>query len=205
MNRPPGRRIVIASSNAGKLREFAALPALAAYTLLPQRELGIDDAEETAATFAGNALLKARHAADASGLIAIADDSGLCVDALQGRPGVYSARYGGAGLDDAGRNRRLLEELAGVPTRARAAHYHCAIACAAPGGVPPLVCEASWQGHLLETPRGTGGFGYDPLFVPAGDRRTAAELPLEEKNRQSHRALALMQLAARLPAWLATQ
>ena len=184
-------RLVVASSNPGKLRELKRLLAGIALEIVPQSALGIEGAAETAATFEGNALLKARHAARLAGSAALADDSGLEVDALGGRPGVYSARYAGDGASDADNNALLLKQLARCqePRRAR---YRCVIALVRDAADPsPVVAAGSWEGRIALSPRGDGGFGYDPLFVVGDGTQTAAELPLELKNRISHRALAL--------------
>ena len=162
---------------------------------LPVRIVGLDEAglaapDETGATFAENAALKARHAADGSGQLALADDSGLEVDALGGAPGVRSARWAGAGADDEANRRRLIRELAGVPEDRRTGRFRCAIAVARPVG-PVEVVEGALEGRLLTEPRGTGGFGYDPLFLLPERGLTLAELPLDEKNAVSHRARAL--------------
>lgn len=189
------RRVVIATANPGKLREFVALLADRGFEVLPQSVFDVVSPEETADTFAGNALIKARAAARASGLPAIADDSGLEVDALGGRPGVWSARYAGPGASDRDNNALLLAELAGVPDAARAARYRCVVAWVRDADDPsPLFGEASWEGRIGTAELGTGGFGYDPLFIVAGTTRTAAQLSAEEKNRLSHRARALAAL-----------
>ena len=188
-------RVVIATGNAGKLREMRALLAGCGLEALPQAAFDIVPPPEDGATFVANALIKARHAARVSGLPAIADDSGLEVDALDGRPGVLSARYAGEACDDGANNARLLAELAGVPPPSRGARYRCAMVFVRHAGDPqPVVCEASWEGRIGTTPRGTGGFGFDPLFEVAGDTRTAAEMPAAEKNEASHRGQALRAL-----------
>jgi XTP/dITP diphosphohydrolase len=195
------RRVVLATGNRGKLAELRAILAGSGLEILPQSDFGIEPPPEDGDTFAANALIKARHAARLAGLPAIADDSGLEVDALGGRPGIWSARYAGPGCTDADNNRRLLEELAAVPDGRRTARYRCAMAWVEHADdARPLVCEATWEGRIARAPRGGGGFGYDPLFVVAGDRRTAAEMPAEEKNRVSHRGQALAALAAALAA-----
>jgi XTP/dITP diphosphohydrolase len=189
-------KAVLASSNAGKLRELAAILAPLGYELVTQSSLGIDTPPETGTTFAENALLKARHAARLAGLPALADDSGIEVDALDGRPGVYSARYAGEGATDLANLQKMLHELRGVPTERRSARYRCVIAFARSAGEPaPLIAHGSWEGRVLTAPRGTGGFGYDPIFQPAGLDVTAAELSAEEKNARSHRGEALRALA----------
>jgi XTP/dITP diphosphohydrolase len=199
-------RVVLASGNAGKLRELAALLAPLELELIAQSELGIGAAQETGATFLENALLKARHAALAARLPALADDSGIEVDALGGRPGVWSARYAGAGASDADNLRLLLAELAGVPEEGRGARYQCVIVLVrSAADAQPLLARGSWEGRIARAPRGHGGFGYDPVFLPAGERRTAAELPAAEKNAVSHRAQALRALVAMLqgPGYIA--
>ena len=194
-SRQPLRRVVLATGNAGKQRELAALLAPRGFELILQTTLGIESAEETGDTFTANALLKARHASAAAGLPALSDDSGLEVDALDGRPGVWSARYAGPDATDAANNARLLAELSGVPVPARTARYRCVIAFvrSADDGAP-LLAEGSWEGVIGTEPRGSGGFGYDPLFLPEGCACTAAELPAEQKNAISHRAAALKAL-----------
>jgi XTP/dITP diphosphohydrolase len=199
-------KLVLASGNAGKQREFAALLAPVGIELLLQSTLGIDSIEETGTTFEANALLKARHAASGSGLPALADDSGLEVDALGGRPGVWSARFAGASASDTDNIQRLLTELAGVPWERRAARYRCVLALVrSAGDAAPLIAAGSWEGRIAMQPAGSGGFGYDPLFVPEGEQRSAAQLPAAEKNANSHRARALAALLAQLapPASLA--
>jgi XTP/dITP diphosphohydrolase len=195
------RRVVLATGNRGKLAELRAILAGSGLEVLPQSDFGIEPPVEDGETFAANALIKARHAARLAGLPAIADDSGLEVDALGGRPGIHSARYAGPGCTDADNNRRLLEELAGVPDERRSARYRCAMAFVDHAEDPrPLVCEAAWEGWIGRSPRGAGGFGYDPLFIVAGGSRTAAEMPAGEKNLVSHRGQALAALEAALRA-----
>lgn len=192
-------RIVLASSNPGKLRELTALLAPLRLELLPQADLGITAPEETGTTFRENALLKARHAARHAGLPALADDSGLEVDALGGRPGVHSARYAGAGASDPANLERLLQELQATPDAERGARYQCVIACVHRGQDPqPLIATGTWAGRIVRVPAGSGGFGYDPVFVPAGETCTAAQLSAARKNAISHRALALHALIAGL-------
>lgn len=189
-------KAVLASSNAGKLRELAAILAPLGYDLITQASLGIDTPPETGKTFAQNALLKAHHAARLSGLPAIADDSGIEVDALGGRPGVYSARYAGEGATDLANLQKMLDELRYVPARQRTARYQCVIAFArSPDDAAPLIAQGTWEGHVLMAPHGTGGFGYDPIFKPAGLEVSAAELSADEKNARSHRGEALRALA----------
>jgi XTP/dITP diphosphohydrolase len=196
-------RVVLASANQAKLREMRALLAPLGLELIGQTELGVQGAEETGATFIDNARIKACHAAVASGLAAIADDSGIEVDALGGRPGVYSARYAGPSATDEENVRRLLHELREVPPARRGARYRCSIVFArSPDDPSPLVTEGVWEGHITHAPRGAGGFGYDPVFVPTGLDVTAAQLPAEVKNSLSHRGQALRALQAQLRAWM---
>jgi XTP/dITP diphosphohydrolase len=192
-------RAVLASNNPGKLRELAALLAPCSLQLLGQSELGIHPADETGTTFVENALLKAHHAARHARLPALADDSGLEVDALGGRPGVWSARFAGEGASDAENLRQLLAELGEVPEGYRQARYQCVIVWVrSVGDQTPLVARGTWEGHIAHAARGQGGFGYDPVFIPAGGHRTAAELSAAEKNAVSHRAQALRALVAML-------
>ena len=190
---------VLASANPGKLREFAALLSPFALQLVPQGELGIRPAAETGTTFLENALIKARHAAHLAHLPALADDSGLEVEALGGRPGVWSARFAGEAASDEDNLRRLLAELHDVPDEFRQARYQCVIVFLRSGQDPvPLIARGSWQGSIAHNPRGQGGFGYDPVFVPAGEHRSAAQLGSAEKNAVSHRGQALRALVAML-------
>jgi XTP/dITP diphosphohydrolase len=195
------RRVVLASGNAGKLRELAALLAPLDLTLIAQGELGVAAAAETGTTFLENALLKARHAARAAHLPALADDSGIEVDALGGRPGVFSARYAGEGASDEDNLSLLLRELADVPAERRGARYQCVIVLVRDAAdTRPLVAHGTWEGRIARTARGAGGFGYDPVFLPRGAGHTAAELSVGEKNTLSHRAQALRALVAMLGA-----
>ncbi|GAB3515258.1 RdgB/HAM1 family non-canonical purine NTP pyrophosphatase [Pseudoxanthomonas daejeonensis] len=197
-------RLVLASGNAGKLAELQALLANTGAVLLPQSALGVDDIEETGLTFVENALLKARHAARVTGLPALADDSGLCVDALGGAPGLYSARYAGGHGDSAANIARLMRELEGLNPQWRTAHFYSVIVLLRHAEDPqPLVAEGIWPGLVLDAPRGTGGFGYDPVFFDTEHGLSAAELDPALKNRISHRGRALDQLRIRLPAALA--
>ena len=190
-------RIVIATGNRGKLREIASLLADLELEVVAQADLGVEPPEETGTTFVENALQKARHAARETGLPAIADDSGLVVAALEGRPGVWSARYAGPGADDAANNARLLRELDGV--RDRRAYFHCAAVLVRDAEDPdPIVAEASWHGEIAETEAGAGGFGYDPLFRVPGCGCTSAELTSTEKNELSHRGQAMRALHDRM-------
>ena len=194
-------RVILASSNKGKLRELSALLAPLGYDLIAQNTLGIDTPPETGDTFAANALLKARHAAAAAGFPALADDSGIEVDALGGRPGIYSARYAGEGASDEDNLQKLLREMRGVPEAKRTARYQCVIAFVTAADDPqPILATGTWDGTLIGEPRGLGGFGYDPIFIPSGFDRTAAELEPGEKNSLSHRGQALRALVGRLPS-----
>jgi len=194
-------KLVLASGNHGKLAEFGALLADSGYEVVPQGQLGVTDAEETGLSFVENALLKARHAARASGLPALADDSGLCVDHLGGAPGLYSARYSGNHGDAAANNAKLLRALEGVPDGQRSAFFICVLVLLRHAEDPaPLIAEGRWHGHVLHASRGTQGFGYDPLFLPQGQALSAAELDPVLKNTLSHRALALARLHALLSA-----
>ncbi|APG04157.1 non-canonical purine NTP pyrophosphatase, RdgB/HAM1 family [Luteibacter rhizovicinus DSM 16549] len=191
-------RLVLASGNAGKVIELEQLLAGSGVQLVPQTALGVSDAEETGLTFVENALIKARHAARATGMPALADDSGICVDALGGAPGLYAARYAGKHGDSAANNAKLLHELAGVPTDQRSAYFIAVLVVLRHADDPaPLIAEGRWHGRILEAPRGEGGFGYDPLFLPAGHELGAAELDPAVKNRLSHRGQALEVLKAR--------
>jgi guanylate kinase len=185
-------RTVLASGNPGKLRELAAMLGALGLELIAQSELGIESPPETGSTFLENALIKARHASRRSGLPALADDSGIEVDALEGRPGVRSARFAGEGASDAENLQKLLAELHEVPTEFRQARYHCVIAFVRRHDDPdPIVAHGTWEGRIALEPRGSGGFGYDPIFLPADMHGTAAELDPAVKNEISHRAQAL--------------
>lgn len=191
------KKLVLASNNSGKLREFAQLLAQLDFEVLPQSHFNIPEAEEPHHTFLENALEKARHAARLSGLPALADDSGLCVEALGGAPGVYSAHYAGEPRSDESNNAKLLAELAGKDNRR--AHYVCVLVLVRHADDPqPIVVEGEWHGEILAAPRGTGGFGYDPLFLVPGFGCSSAELTAEQKNAISHRGKALQLLIARL-------
>jgi XTP/dITP diphosphohydrolase len=197
-------KLVIASNNPGKLREIAAILAPLAIEVVTQGALGVPEAEEPHCTFIENALAKARHASRITGLPALADDSGVCVHALGGEPGVHSARYAegaASGRDDQDRrnNQKLLQALSSATDRR--AHYYCVIVLVRHADDPqPLIAEAEWHGEILREPRGSGGFGYDPLFLVPEFGRTGAELQPEDKNRVSHRGRALAQLVTRLRA-----
>ena len=195
----PDVKVVLASSNPGKLSELRALLRPAGLQVVPQDALGVEPPEETGVTFVENALIKARAACAATGLPALADDSGVVVDALGGAPGVRSARYAGEGASDADNLAMLLEALSGVDPSARGGAFVCAIVYLRDAQDPcPIVCEGVWKGRILEAPRGDGGFGYDPVFFVETLNRTAAELSRAEKNAISHRGQALAQLLDRL-------
>lgn len=197
-------KLVLASNNAGKLAEFSRLLEGSGLQVLPQAEFGVADAEETGLTFVENALLKARHAARATGLPALADDSGLCVDALGGAPGLYSSRYAGQDADTAANVIKLLHALQDVPEARRSARFHCALVLLRhPEDPQPLIAEVSWEGRILPAPRGSHGFGYDPVFLDPKHGLSAAELDPATKNRIGHRGRALEQLRQRLPGFLA--
>lgn len=199
---PP--KVVLASSNAGKLREIARLLEKLSVTVVPQSEFSVSDADETGATFAENSLLKARHAAAATGLPAIADDSGLSVDALGGRPGVFSARYAGPNATDDENIDKLLAELDAVAADDRSAAFHCAACFVLPGDSEPLLANGEWRGSILPRRRGDGGFGYDPVFLDPDSGRSSAELSAEEKNVRSHRGKALRALVDLIEAQFST-
>ncbi len=195
-------KIVLASANLGKQREFAALLGPRGFELVPQSQLRIESVAETGHTFEDNALLKARHAASLSGLAALADDSGLEVDALSGRPGVRSARFAGPEASDEDNNRQLMAELAERADAPRTARYRCVLALVRSADDPrPLLAQGSWEGRIALTPAGSGGFGYDPYFIPNGFDCTAAELSAVQKNALSHRGIALRDLITRLATW----
>jgi len=192
-------RLVLATGNAGKLREMREILGPWQVEVRSLAEFTASAAEETGLTFVENALLKARFAAQAAGLPAIADDSGLEVDALHGAPGIFSARYAGPGCDDAANNARLLRELEAVPDAGRGARYRCAMVYLRwPEDPAPVVAQAAWEGRIGRTPRGNGGFGYDPLFLVEDGVRSAAELAPADKNQRSHRGQALRALVAAL-------
>ena len=192
-------RLVLASGNQGKLREFRRLLAPLAIDVVAQAELGIGEADEPYATFVENALAKARHASAASGLAALADDSGICVAALGGAPGVISAHYAGEPRSDARNNAKLVAALQGVADRR--AHYACVLVLVRRADDPePVIAEGRWHGRVIDTPRGDGGFGYDPHFVDAASGLTGAEMALADKNAVSHRGVAMRALIERLRA-----
>jgi XTP/dITP diphosphohydrolase len=192
-------KCIFASGNPGKLREVREILGKLGVAVVSQAEFGIESVDETAATFVDNALLKARHAASCSGLPAIADDSGLCVDALGGEPGLRSARYAGPSANDAANIRKLLDALRDVPGVKRQAHFHCAAVLVRPRDTgDPLIVEQDWHGLILDSPAGCGGFGYDPVFFDPALGKAASELSPAEKNAVSHRGKALRLLASRL-------
>jgi XTP/dITP diphosphohydrolase len=198
MQSPP-KDLVLASNNPGKAREIGQLLAGRQVHVRPQSDFGVPEAEETGLTFVENAILKARNAALHSGLPAIADDSGIEVDALHGAPGIYSARYAGTGADDAANNAKLLQALAEVPEAERTARFQCVMVYLRHAEDPtPLICQGTWEGRILQAPQGDHGFGYDPLFLVPDQGCSAAELAPEVKNRLSHRGQALRQLLAAL-------
>ncbi len=193
------KQLVLASSNAGKLREFNALFAGSGISCVAQPDLGVGDIEETGLSFVENALLKARHAARATALPSLADDSGLCVDALGGAPGLHSARYAGEHGNAGANIDKLLAALQGVPNDKRGAYFHAAIVLLRHAEDPqPLIAEGSWHGRILRARHGDGGFGYDPVFLVSGLEQSAAELDPALKNRISHRGQALTALLKRL-------
>lgn len=193
------RQVVLASGNQGKLKEFQHLLESIQISMLPQSEFNVDSVEETGLTFVENAILKARHAAKISGLPAIADDSGIEVDALNGKPGIYSARFAGEEASDADNNRKLLVELDGLPAEERTARFHCVLVYMRHADDPtPIICHGAWEGQILEAAQGEHGFGYDPLFFVPSENCTAAELPKAEKNKISHRGQAMAKLLEQL-------
>lgn len=196
---PP--RVVLATGNRGKLRELLDLLGPHGVAIVPQAEFGIEPPPETGASFEENALIKARNAARIAGLPAIADDSGIEADALHGAPGVHSARYAGEHATDADNVNKLRAALRAVPTSARSARYRCVIAFVRAADDPdPVMAHGVWEGRLIDTPLGDGGFGYDPIFVPEGEILTVAQLPADRKNSHSHRGQALRALLRALLA-----
>lgn len=189
------RQLVLASGNRGKLAEFQQLLADTGWNVIAQSAHATPDIEETGLSFVENAILKARNAAQHCGLPALADDSGLEVDALDGAPGIYSARFAGADADDALNNQKLLELLAGMPMEKRSARFQCVLVFMRHARDPsPLICQGTWEGVILDAPRGAQGFGYDPLFYVPDLAQTAAELPATVKNQRSHRGQALQKM-----------
>jgi XTP/dITP diphosphohydrolase len=191
------KKVVLASNNAGKLREFAQMLAKIDIEVLPQAQFAIPEAEEPHITFVENALAKARHAAKLTGLPALADDSGICVAALGGAPGVFSARFAGEPKSDERNNQKLIADLQGKSDRR--AHYVAVLVFVHHADDPqPIIVEGEWHGEIIDTPRGEGGFGYDPYFLVPDLNQTAAEISAEEKNKRSHRGKALKLLIERL-------
>ena len=189
------KRVVLASGNKGKLREINQLLEGLHITAVPQTQLGVTDVEETGLTFVENAILKARHAAQLTGLAAIADDSGIEVDALHGEPGIYSARYSGVDASDADNLRLLLDKLRDIPEAQRSARFQCLMVYMRHGKDPtPIICQGTWEGRILFESVGDNGFGYDPVFYVPEETCSAAQLPSEVKNRLSHRGQALRKL-----------
>lgn len=189
------QKIVLASGNAGKLREFSQLLATVSFEVVPQKNFDMPEAEETGLSFVENAILKARNAAQHSGLPALADDSGLEVDALNGAPGIYSARYAGEDGNDEANNKKLLDALKGVEDAQRTARFQCMIAYLRHTEDPtPIICQGTWEGRILHEPEGDNGFGYDPLFWVTSENMCSAKLSAERKNQLSHRGQALQQL-----------
>lgn len=189
------KKLVLASSNKGKLVEFQTMLADCGFDVRPQSEFDIDSAEETGLTFVENAILKARHASKMSGLPALSDDSGIEVDALNGAPGIYSARYAGADANDSDNNKKLLQSLDDVEENKRTARYQCVLVLMRHANDPtPIIAQGSWEGRILRSQRGEGGFGYDPLFWVPTHNCASAELEKVEKNKISHRAIAMTEL-----------
>ncbi len=195
----PDHLLVLASGNAGKLKELSSMLRPLGWTVRPQSDWKISEAVEDGLSFIENALIKARHAARCTGLQALADDSGLVVEALNGMPGIYSSRYAGADADDKANNQKLLHALSGVSGPERAAHFYCAMVFVRHAEDPaPLISSGKWPGLIMEQPRGAGGFGYDPIFWVPGNECSSAELPAEVKNSISHRGQALTALIAQM-------
>jgi XTP/dITP diphosphohydrolase len=195
------RELVLASGNRGKLRELQSSLEPLGWLVSSQGDNAVPEVEETGHTFVENALIKARNASAFTNKPALADDSGLEVDALQGRPGIYSARFAGPLATDADNNEKLLAELSGIEPPHRTARFHCVLVWVRFALDPvPLICSAAWEGIILESPRGEQGFGYDPLFLPTGSDLTSAQMPSAIKNRQSHRGQAMASLVAALSA-----
>ncbi|MGH1460836.1 MAG: XTP/dITP diphosphatase [Neptuniibacter sp.] len=196
-------KIVLASGNKGKLKEFSQVLGNLDVEVLPQSDFKVSDAEETGLSFVENAILKARHAAKATGLPALADDSGLEVDALDGAPGIYSARFSGEQATDAKNNARLLEKMQGISAEKRTARFRCVLAFMRHANDPtPLICQGSWEGIILEHASGENGFGYDPLFLIPELNKTSAQLPPEQKNQLSHRGQAVNLLKQAIKPYL---
>lgn len=196
-------KIVLASGNKGKLREFNQVLGQMDVEVVPQSDFNVSDADETGLSFVENAILKARHAAQITGLPALADDSGLEVDALQGAPGIYSARFSGPGASDADNNAKLLELLKDLPAEKRTARFRCLLVFMRHAEDPtPLICQGTWEGQILTEARGDNGFGYDPLFLIPELDKASAQLPPEQKNVLSHRGQAVTELISRIKPYL---
>ncbi|WP_415897393.1 XTP/dITP diphosphatase [Neptuniibacter sp. QD57_21] len=196
-------KIVLASGNKGKLKEFNQVLADLGVKVVPQSEFNVSDADETGLSFVENAILKARHAAEVTGLPALADDSGLEVDALQGAPGIYSARFSGEDATDTKNNELLLEQLEGIPSEQRSARFRCVLVFMRHASDPtPLICQGSWEGTILEQASGNNGFGYDPLFWIPELEKASAELAPEQKNQLSHRGQAVQLLKQSIETYL---
>ena len=194
------KKLVLASSNPGKLRELSALLDESRYRIIPQADFNVPEVAETGTTFVENAIIKARHAAQYTGLAALADDSGIVIDALNGEPGVHSARFSGSDASDESNNILLVEKLRSVPEAQRSARYQAVIVYMRNAADPsPIICEGSWEGIIVLEAKGSGGFGYDPYFYLPDYGRTSAELSADEKNRISHRGQALRLLLEKLP------
>lgn len=188
-------KVVLASSNAGKIREFAEILQPFQIELIPQSDLGVTDIAETGLSFVENALIKARHAAKETGLPALADDSGLAVNVLQGEPGIYSARYAGENATSSANIKKLLHALETIPDNKRHASFHCLLVFMLHDLDPtPIICDGKWSGNILREPKGEQGFGYDPIFYVPSENMTAAELPASLKNKISHRGQAMQSL-----------
>ncbi|WP_432471667.1 RdgB/HAM1 family non-canonical purine NTP pyrophosphatase [Amphritea sp. HPY] len=196
-------KIVLASGNKGKLKEFNQVLGGLGVSVVPQSDYQVPDADETGLSFVENAILKARHACQLTGLPALADDSGLEVDALQGAPGIYSARFAGPGASDADNNRKLLQQLEGKTGNERSARFRCVLVYMRHAEDPtPLICQGTWDGLILDSARGDNGFGYDPLFLVPELDKASAELTPEQKNSRSHRGQAVKQLIENIQAYL---
>jgi XTP/dITP diphosphohydrolase len=194
------KKLVLASSNPGKLRELSALLDESRYRIIPQADFNVPEVAETGTTFVENAIIKARHAAQYTGLAALADDSGIVIDALNGEPGVHSARFSGSDASDESNNTLLVEKLRSVPEAQRSARYQAVIVYMRNAADPsPIICEGSWEGIIVLEAKGSGGFGYDPHFYLPDYGCTSAELSADEKNRISHRGQALRLLLEKLP------
>lgn len=197
------RQIVLASGNKGKLKEFNQILSERGIDVVPQSEFQVPDADETGLSFVENAILKARHACQLTGLPALADDSGLEVDALNGAPGIYSARFAGPGATDADNNQKLLQQLTGKPAAERSARFRCVLVFMRHAEDPtPLICQGSWEGQILEQPRGDNGFGYDPLFLVPALNQASAELTPDQKHQLSHRGQAVAEFTQKIQAYL---